>query len=235
MDDASYRNGVSVKVCRYSAIFPGEPCRNAAVANNPFAPDLLLCNRHIGLIARQAPKKYTTKTVTKTRRRTVHTSEENNLRIDIKIRNEKIASLKRDIALLEAQVNALTESKKPSRKIDLEAPGIVYFLRSGGYYKIGWTADLAGRMKSYAPDTLLLATFNGTRRDEKRLQKRFAHVKTHGREWFAMTADLTRFIEQVVTEHGAPAPVDFGAKPVSIPMPHRLNTIAGPKPKGWPA
>lgn len=114
-----------------------------------------------------------------------------------------------------------------------EAASVVYIVRSGGYYKIGWTSDLAKRMRTYPPDSRLMAVMPGTRKDETHLHKRFAHLRSHGREWFSLHPDIDRFIKATVAEHGEPDPVEFSAKPREVPMPHRINKINGPKPRGF--
>ncbi len=95
--------------------------------------------------------------------------------------------------------------------------GTVYILRCGGYIKIGWTSDLTKRMRAYQPDTLLLATMPGTRKDEHRLHQRFAHLRTHGREWYPLAPQITGYVTRITAEHGHPDPVTFAAKPTTVP------------------
>lgn len=118
---------------------------------------------------------------------------------------------------------ATRESKPPQQ-------GMVYFLRSGAYIKIGWTGNLKRRMRTHSPDSVLLATMPGTREDEAHLHRRFAVHRTHGREWYAMVPALTDHIAAVVREHGEPDPVTFAAKPVQVPRPHAQKHG---KPKGY--
>lgn len=108
-----------------------------------------------------------------------------------------------------------------------EKLGTIYFIRSGGYIKIGWTSNLKNRMRGYLPDTTLLAVKPGTRRDENRIHKRFAHLTTHGREWFPLAPQITEYIAQVVREHGEPPHVDFSAKPKTPNQGPRLNRWVG--------
>lgn len=109
--------------------------------------------------------------------------------------------------------------------------GTIYFIRVGGHIKIGWTSNLAKRMRQYAPDTILLATCPGTRKDENQLHKRFAVHRTFGREWYALVPPILEHIKSLVREHGEPEAVDFGARPVEVPRPHQLRQ--GPTPRGW--
>ena len=128
--------------------------------------------------------------------------------------------------LLELKGSTEPRTTKPERPTE----GVVYYLRSGGYIKIGWTSDLAKRMRAYSPDSVLLAVHPGTRKDEHRLHKRFATDRTHGREWFAMTPSVMHHIEQMAAEHGTPDPVAFAAQPVAIPQPRDARPIM---PRGW--
>lgn len=143
----------------------------------------------------------------------------------------EIAILQR---VIERQTRQLLDHKsgveQPTAKPMRNLPGVVYYLRVGGYIKIGWTADLAKRMRAYAPDTILLATQPGTRKDEQRLHKIFAAHRTHGREWYAMTPSVMHHIEQVAAQHGTPDPVTFAARPVEVPQPRPVEQI---KPRGW--
>jgi hypothetical protein len=116
---------------------------------------------------------------------------------------------------------ATTPEPRPARD------GVVYYVRSGGYIKIGWTGSLAGRMKAYPPDSVLLATEPGTRADETRRHQQFAVHRTHGREWYALTADLMRHIDRVKAEHGEPDTVAFAAQPVKIPQPRPKQYVGG--------
>lgn len=128
------------------------------------------------------------------------------------------------------RINALTVQLSEKPKPQPPSPtkhGTVYILRCGGYVKIGWTADLDKRMKSYQPDTVLLATMPGTRADEANLHKRFAHLRTHGREWYPLAPQITEYAATVVAKHGEPDTVTFAAKPVTIPQPRPKQYTGG--------
>lgn len=105
--------------------------------------------------------------------------------------------------------------------------GTVYYLRSGGYIKIGWASDLSKRMRAYPPDSTLLAHHPGTKADETMMHRRFAACRSHGREWFAMVPALTDHIARVQAEHGQPEQVDFGARPVTVPQPRPKAYVGG--------
>lgn len=105
--------------------------------------------------------------------------------------------------------------------------GTIYYLRSGGYYKIGWTANLEQRMKGYPPDTLLLATHPGTKKDENGIHRRFAHLLSHGREWFPLAPEIQDHIARVIATHGPPPAVDFTARRATRAVGPRLNQYVG--------
>lgn len=138
------------------------------------------------------------------------------------------------IELLDAENKALHDelAKRPAAKKP-PAPrtdnGVIYYLRIAGRYKIGWTARLDNRMKGYAPDAELLAVHPGTRADERHLHKKFAHLTSHGNEWYPLANQIRDHIDTMVKLHGTPPDVTFAAKPTVTPMPHRR--IGGPKPK----
>lgn len=108
-------------------------------------------------------------------------------------------------------------------KAEPATDGDVYFLRIGGYVKIGWTSDLGKRMRQYPPDTQLLAVKPGTRKDENRLHKKFAHLKTHGREWFPLAPQIMEEVGRTVADYGEPPTVDFSARATHREITARLN------------
>lgn len=122
-----------------------------------------------------------------------------------------------------------TETPAPAQR-ERSAEGVVYYLRVGAYIKIGWTSDLEKRMRAYSPDSILLATEPGTRKDEAKRHRMFAVHRTHGREWYAMTPSVMHHVEQVASEHGTPDPVSFAAQPVAIPQPRNARPVM---PRGW--
>jgi hypothetical protein len=95
----------------------------------------------------------------------------------------------------------------------------VYFLQVGGHIKIGWTAQFEQRMRSYPPNSILLARHPGTRADEKQLHKRFAVHRSHGQEWYPLVPVLLDHIKRVVAQFGEPPSLTFGARPVEVPTP----------------
>lgn len=138
-----------------------------------------------------------------------------------------------DIAFL---VAALSSGWQPVVQVQPKprTDGTVYYLRSGGFIKIGWTSDLTKRMRSYPPDTTLLATQPGTRADEAAIHRRFAHLTTHGREWFPLAPQISEHIDKVIAEHGAPPDVDFAARKAQ-PAKGRGQYVGGPNRGKLPA
>ena len=95
--------------------------------------------------------------------------------------------------------------------------GVVYYLLVGKLIKIGWSSDLRQRLKSYPPDSKLLAVHPGTRETEKQMHQKFAHLLDKGREWFQDHEAIRGHAKAVVDEYGEPKldrkkPAPRGAK-----------------------
>jgi hypothetical protein len=136
---------------------------------------------------------------------------------------------------LRAKVNHLTyqlesHEQPPKPKKPVPQDGSIYYLRVGSYIKIGWASVLTKRMRAYPPDSVLMATEPGTRKDENILHRRFAVHRTHGREWYALTPPIMEHIARVQAKHGEPDSVAFAARPVEVPRPHGhkpINRLGG--------
>lgn len=92
------------------------------------------------------------------------------------------------------------ETIKPKRR-RLEKGEGIYFISAGpSRIKIGWTSDIARRMKELqigaAPRLALLAFVPGTKAEEAGLHQRFAHLHVRG-EWFRATSELTEAIRAI--------------------------------------
>ena len=86
--------------------------------------------------------------------------------------------------------------------------GHVYFIQAlvGGPVKVGWAIDVNRRVREqrwrWAPPFIVLATFNGTHRDENRVHRALSLSSKNdppeqglqGREWFRPTADVERVL-----------------------------------------
>lgn len=136
-----------------------------------------------------------------------------------------------DAHVLVVRANSEPEQPPPEPKPAPPRDGVVYFVKNSGHIKIGWTVDLAKRMRAYPPGSELLACHPGTRADEARLHKRFKVHLSHGREWYPLVPPLIEHIKSIVREHGEPDAVDFMARPVTVPRPHSIRQ--GPTPRGF--
>lgn len=130
--------------------------------------------------------------------------------------------IKRPATTAIVRIQEPTEPKRTEPPVD----GTVYYVKVGGsHIKIGWTSDLAKRMRKYPPNTELLGTHPGSRADELRLHRRFAVHRSHGREWYPLVPVLLDHIKRVVAEHGAPDAATFAAKPTEVPTPRDKQPV----------
>lgn len=111
----------------------------------------------------------------------------------------------------------------PAAPPEPKREGVVYYVQVGGHIKIGWTSRLEQRMRSYPPNTILLAVHPGSRADEKQLHKRFAVHRSHGQEWYPLVPVILDHIKRVIADHGEPPATIFGARAVEVPRPHQLK------------
>jgi hypothetical protein len=79
-----------------------------------------------------------------------------------------------------------------------ESIGWVYFARSDGLVKIGFSRHLAGRLANLQThsvhEVVLLKKVRGTMADEKAWHRRFANLRVRG-EWFRVTPRLLAAIK----------------------------------------
>lgn len=111
--------------------------------------------------------------------------------------------------------------------------GTVYYVKVGEHIKVGWTSDMEQRMRSYPPNSILLATEPGTRADEKRRHKTLAAHRSHGNEWYVPAPSVLHHLDMVKAKHGEPDPAAFAAKPVEIPQPRERHYIGGKNRGNW--
>ena len=102
---------------------------------------------------------------------------------------------------------------------------VIYYVQVGGHIKIGWTGRLEQRMRSYPPNSVLLALHPGSRADERNLHKRFAVHRSHGHEWYPLVPVILDHIKRVVAEHGQPPAITFGARPVEVRITRPKSTL----------
>jgi hypothetical protein len=106
--------------------------------------------------------------------------------------------------------------------VDLRPPrqrnapgGWIYYAQADSRIKIGHSIDVHARMRSYPPDTRLLAVHPGTLADERDLHARFITWRVAGREWYEPSRMILEHIDRVIAEHGKPKP--FAATPRRAP------------------
>lgn len=80
---------------------------------------------------------------------------------------------------------------------------------------------LADRLREYPPSSVVLVAFPAERGEETRLRRMFAHLRTHGHEWFPYAPQVTEWVDRMVAEHGAPDPTWVcGPARHQVPRPH---------------
>lgn len=78
-----------------------------------------------------------------------------------------------------------------------KADGWIYYLLLDGKLKIGWTANLAQRLKSYPPHAVMVLDHPGTRADERDLHRSLAPSRIVGREWYSKTPEVEAALRRV--------------------------------------
>lgn len=85
--------------------------------------------------------------------------------------------------------------------------GIVYFVQSGEFVKIGhskkWPARLSGLQTASPTPLTVLHVIAGSAAKEKALHRKFMRLKAHG-EWFRKEAELAAYIEMLKESGGTP-------------------------------
>lgn len=101
---------------------------------------------------------------------------------------------------VQADCTAAGHQRHLARKESDDAQGIsrvVYYLRIGRFIKIGTATRLDERLKSYPPDTEVLATEPGHYSTEHRRLVEFAEYLAARREWFHPGSRLMEHIERL--------------------------------------
>lgn len=94
------------------------------------------------------------------------------------------------------------EGRKPAVKASANEPGWVYYIRMGDTIKIGYSVDVAQRMRAYPPSAELLAAHPGTELLEKQMHQKLKAHLVRGREWFAPADEVMAHIDSVVERFG---------------------------------
>lgn len=109
------------------------------------------------------------------------------------------AAADREIKRIILQQRSLAETE--TRRI---SPGWVYYILIADRIKIGYSIDVKRRLRSYPPDSPLLAMHPGTKLLESEMHAKFAGSKAAGREWFLDTPELRQHIKEVIEQFGEP-------------------------------
>ena len=88
-------------------------------------------------------------------------------------------------------------SAAETRLLAAKRPGYVYYVEVGARVKIGFTENVANRMRAYPPTSTLLAVHPGTPAMEKEMHSKFRVHLAEGREWFKHSPELNAHIEDV--------------------------------------
>ena len=107
------------------------------------------------------------------------------------------------LRITDEEVEAFERESDLYSKLDVQHDdnGMIYIVGFNDYVKIGYTTNFGGRYTALAtgsPEPLVLyALIEGaTRKQEKELHRRFAHLNTNG-EWFKFTKELQEFADEV--------------------------------------
>lgn len=203
-------NQPNIADCRWHLLvhFDTEPCGRGAAPPMYGAP-IILCNKHQQEIAEGirwvSPEQA---------KRNIHERAD-------RVARTKLAQKDETIAHLRSWLDEERSPKRSSKSRPVLTEGQVYFLQSDSAVKIGWTTDLDQRMKSYSPGAKILAVMPGTRKDETRLHRKFAHLRTNRREWFSYSPQVMEEVARVVKEHGDP--------PRDLNEPMTTAKVVGPR------
>lgn len=169
--------------------------------------DLKLCVTHITIVAYQG-KKY----------------------LPVMMRLADLEAHDRETAYhAEQEVKAVTREERRAQ------PVTIYALQGGFNVKIGYTSKpLQERLRSYPPNHTLLVAYTATRAEETRLKRKFAHLRTHGKEWFPYAPEVVEWVEQSIAEHGAPDPtITCGPAKATVRRPHAQKAALRPRHTAW--
>jgi len=127
----------------------------------------------------------------------------------LKLAHQRLEEDRREVAKIydarerEAATQAKLDALKPGAFGDA-AGAVVYYIRRGGYVKIGTTTNLKQRMRDLMPDEVL-AVEPGSYDLESTLHARFAEIRfSPSMEYFKLTEELQEHIAAVIERHGPP-------------------------------
>ena len=126
-----------------------------------------------------------------------------------------------------ADVHDLRAARSAQRKADSKAAhlantqdGDIYFVKVGELVKVGWTRDLAKRLKAYGASAEFLYSYPASRDDETNLHRQLRPALAKGREWYTDGDVIAHFINEARARFG-----DAGPPPVVWTEPKRI--VAG--------
>lgn len=111
---------------------------------------------------------------------------------------------------------ALTEAHRAKTRTQ---PGWIYFLTLDDKIKIGWTANLEQRLRSYPPHAQVVVSYPGTRADERDLHRSLKPSLVAGREWYEPTPEVVAAMRQAQLDESLRAAAEWAARPKPKPLP----------------
>lgn len=123
-------------------------------------------------------------------------------RLPVPLCDPHIGVVTHQAALAAGQVQPIS-----TPKIDRDKPGRIYYVAVGDYIKIGWSTRMAGRLSMYPPDSVLLASHEGTLRDEAALHDRLKRWRAAGNEWYHPTPEVLAVVDAVPNPSRGKVPV----------------------------
>lgn len=116
------------------------------------------------------------------------------------------------------------------------AEGWIYFLALDDKIKVGWTANLDQRMKSYPPHSRLIVTYPASRADERDLHRTLRTSLIAGREWYERTSHVMSTIREVQLrneqQYAAEVAEREAAREAANPRPVGVSTRKPGPPRG---
>lgn len=104
---------------------------------------------------------------------------------------------------------------------------VVYYMRIGNRCKIGYSANLAGRLDAINPEELLVTEPGGPAQEAAR-HSQFADLRTHG-EWFRYEGALAEHVAQLQAARPT-LPDDYfpaGIREPMTPLDHHIMRLIG--------
>lgn len=102
-----------------------------------------------------------------------------------------------DRVILAVRAMEQSRAQQAERKRHSTTVEVVYYAQVGHRIKIGYTTNLASRIRSYPPGTRLLAYEPGDLAVEAQRHAQFADDLEAGREWFAPSERLIAHINSI--------------------------------------